>query len=479
LRKFREFHPKEAKFMHRDRHLDPVFGWVTPANMAWLTDLYELTMADSLFRQGRNDTATYDLFVRRLPTGRSFLVAAGLTQAVHYLRDMRFSAEGLAYLSGQRCLTEGFLDYLREFRFSGEVWALLEGEVYFPPSPLLRISGPRIEVQLVESFLLNTFNAQSMWASKAARMTLAAEGRGVIDMSLRRDHGMDAAMKVARASYLAGAIGTSNVLAGMAYDIPIYGTMAHAYVMSFDTELEAFRAFAEDCPTNVVLLIDTYDTLRGTDHAITVAREMAQHGQQLRGVRIDSGDLAPLSRAVREKFDAAGFKDVIILLSGDLDEYRMRELQGQGAAVDSYGVGTNLGTSPDDPSLGAVYKLVEDDQGPRAKLSTGKATLPGSKQVYRVYDAEGKMKRDVIALAGERKPRGGEALLKHVMSGGEILGEPPTLEQSRAYCAYRLGQLPTALRGIDEAELYPVDLSPGLARLRDEAYRAAGASANE
>ncbi len=457
------------------RDIDPqeVFGWVTVDNMAWLTDLYELTMADSLFRQRRNDWATYDLFVRRLPTGRSFLVAAGLAQALLYLRDMRFSEEGLEHLAGVRCLTSGFLDYLRTFKFTGDVWALPEGEIYFPPEPILRIAGPRIEVQVVESFLLNTFNAQSMWASKAARMTLAAEGRAVIDMSLRRDHGMDAAMKVARASYLAGAAGTSNVLAGQMFGIPTYGTLAHAYIMSFDHELDAFRAFAQDCPTNVILLIDTYDTLRGADHAIIVGREMAARGEKLRGVRIDSGDLVALSQGVRARLDAAGFNDVRILLSGDLDEYQMRNLLQQGAAVDSFGVGTNLGTSPDDPSLGAVYKLVEDPAGPRAKLSTGKATLPGSKQVWRHFTPAGTMERDVIALASEAGPPGAQPLLQHVMAKGEIVADIPSLGRSRDFCKQRLAQLPPALKGLDDNHTYPVDISPALEALRAQAYAAA------
>ena len=451
-----------------------VFGWVTQDNMAWLTDLYELTMADSMFRQGRNDQASYDLFVRSLPGGRAFLVAAGLAQALLYLRDMRFDEAGLDYLSRVRCLTPRFLDYLRDFRFSGDVWALPEGEVYFPPAPLLRVTGPRIEVQLIESFLLNTFNAQSMWASKAARMVLAAQGRGVIDMSLRRDHGMDAAMKVARAAYLAGATGTSNVLAGQVFGIPTYGTMAHAYVMSFDSELAAFRAFAEDCPTDVVLLIDTYDTLRGADHAVQVAREMAARGQQLVGVRIDSGDLVELSRAVRAKLDAAGLEKVRILLSGDLDEYRIQELLDQGTAVNSFGVGTNLGTSPDDPSLGAVYKLVEDSAGPRAKLSTGKATLPGRKQVWRFHGPDGTMVKDRIALADEPAPADAEPLLVQVMRGGEMVGDVPTLAEARERCARRLAQLPPSLRRIHDYGSYPVEISPGLERLRAQAYASAG-----
>jgi nicotinate phosphoribosyltransferase len=459
-----------------ERGDEAVFGWVTNQNMAMLTDLYELTMADSYFRQGRNDWATFDLFVRSLPTDRAFLVSAGLAQALLYLRDMQFSEEALTYLSTAGCVTRGFLDYLRRFKFRGDVWALREGEIYFPPEPILRVSGPRIDVQIIETFLLNTFNAQSMWASKAARMVLAAEGRGVVDFSLRRDHGTDAAMKVARASYLAGALGTSNVLAGQLFGIRTYGTMAHAYVMSFDDELTAFRAFAHDCPVNVVLLIDTYDTLRGVENAITVAHEMAARGQRLRGVRIDSGDLGPLSAEVRRRLDAAGFTEVRILLSGDLDEYRMQELLAAGAAADLFGIGTNLGTSPDDPSLGGVYKLVEDHAGPRAKLSTGKATLPGRKQVWRTV-RDGMFERDIITLADEPPVNDAEPLLNQVMVKGEISEQIPTLEEARAFCRSRLAQLPPAQRRIRDYGEYPVELSAAVVRLRETAYAAAEAKA--
>ncbi|MFN8496938.1 MAG: nicotinate phosphoribosyltransferase [Anaerolineae bacterium] len=456
--------------MKNEQDTQSIFGWVNNDNMAMLVDLYELTMADSYFRHKRNDAATFDLFVRRLPHGRAFLVSAGLPQALAYLQHLRFTEEALAYLRLIRCMTPGFIDYLRNFRFSGDVWALPEGEVYFPPEPVLRVTGPRIEVQIIETFLLNTFNSMSMWASKAARMTLAAEARGVIDMSPRRDHGADAAMKVARASYLAGISGTSNVLAGQLFGIPTYGTMAHAYVMSFDDELTAFRAFAKDCPGNVLLLIDTYDVMAGVENAIIVGKEMAARGETLRGVRIDSGDLVGLSKAVRAKLDAAGLQHVRILLSGDLDEYLMGDLLAQGAAVDLFGVGTNLGTSPDDPSLGGVYKLVEDEAGPRAKLSTGKATLPGCKQVWRRSHADGAFVGDVIALADEPPIAGAEPLLVQWMATGKMLRKAPTLEESRAYCQGRLARLPADVRRIRDYGAYPVEITPALAHVRDQAY---------
>ncbi len=447
-----------------------VFGWVNNDNMAMLVDLYELTMADSYYRHKRNDTATFDLFVRSLPHGRAFLVSAGLAQALYYLKHLRFSEEALAYLRLIRCMTPGFVDYLRNFKFTGDVWALPEGEIYFPPEPVLRVTGPRIEVQIIETFLLNTFNALSMWASKAARMTLAAEHRSVIDMSPRRDHGADAAMKVARASYMAGIAGTSNLLAGQLFGIPTYGTMAHAYVMSFDDELTAFRAFAKDCPGNVLLLIDTYDVMTGVENAIIVGKEMAGRGETLRGVRIDSGDLLGLSKAVRAKLDAAGLQHVRILLSGDLDEYLISDMLAQGVEADLFGVGTNLGTSPDDPSLGGVYKLVEDEAGPRAKLSTGKATLPGCKQIYRRVDADGTFAGDVIILADEPAVPDAEPLLVQWMAGGELLRKVPSLDEARTYCLKRLAQLPLNIRCIRDYETYPVEITPALAKVRDKAY---------
>jgi nicotinate phosphoribosyltransferase len=442
----------------------PGFGYVAPENVALLLDLYELAMADSYFRQGMDERSTFALFVRTLPPNRAFLVSAGLDTALAYLETLHFSDEAIAYLRSLRLFSDGFLDYLRGFRFSGDVRAIPEGEIFFPPEPLLEVSGPRIEAQVVETFLLNTLNFQVMVASKAARAVLAARGRGVVDFSPRRDHGADAAVKVARAAYLAGCTGTSNVLAGMLYGIPVVGTMAHSYIMSFSDELSAFRAFALDFPTNTVLLIDTYDTLQGAANAIVVAREMAGRGTRLRGVRIDSGDLAAQSRAVRRALDEAGYRDVPILLSGDLNEYRIAELLERGAAVDAFGVGTELGTSADAPSIGGVYKLVEDEKGYRIKLSTGKATLPGRKQVWRRVDAEGQPIGDTIALVDEPGPPETTPLLVDVMRGGRRVSVT-TLSEIRQRCTERLVALPEELRHLDDAVPYHVTLSPPLADL--------------
>jgi nicotinate phosphoribosyltransferase len=443
----------------------PGFGYITPDNVALLTDLYELAMADSYHRQGMNDRATFALFVRSLPPGRAFLVSAGLDTALAYLEGLRFGDDAIRYLRSLHLFSDGFLDSLRDFRFTGDVRAIPEGEIFFPPEPLLEVSGPRIEAQIVETFLLNTLNFQVMVASKAARAVLAARGRGVVDFSPRRDHGADAALKAARAAFIAGCTGTSNVLAGMVYGLPVVGTMAHSYVMSFSDELEAFRAFARDFPTNAVLLIDTYDTLAGVANAITVAREMRERGARLRGVRIDSGDLAAQSRAVRAALDAAGFRDTQILLSGDLNEYRIAELLDQGAAADAFGVGTELGTSPDAPNVGGVYKLVEDEKGYRVKLSTGKATLPGRKQVWRRADAEGQPCGDLLALIDEPPPAGHTALLVEAMRAGRRV-RAESLAEIRQRCTAQLAALPEELRALDDSAAYPVTLSPALAALR-------------
>ena len=456
----------------------PVLGWVDGENMALLTDLYELTMADSYFRRGKNQETTFDLFIRHLPPHRSYLVAAGLEQVLYYLAHIRFTPQAVDYLASLRLFSREFLDYLRGFRFTGTVWAIPEGEFFFPKEPVLRVTAPRIEAQIIETFLLNTINFQSMIASKASRVVQAARGRAVVDFSPRRDHGADAALKVARASYIGGCAGTSCTLAGQVFGIPVYGTMAHSYIMSFETELEAFRAFAQDFPTNALLLIDTYDTLQGARHAILVAREMEARGHRLRGVRLDSGDLVALSREVRKILDEAGLDYVRILLSGDLNEYKIQDLLDRGAVVDLFGVGTEMGTSRDAPSLGGVYKLVEDDMGPKIKLSAGKVTLPGRKQVYRVVDGQGVWKEDVIALEGEEVSFREEAypLLVKVMEKGEVVYDLPSLKEIRSRCLEAVGRLPEGLKTLEaypEEEL-PVRLSPALKVLTDrliETYR--------
>ena len=422
-------------------------------------DLYELTMADSYWRRGMNGAAVFELFVRPPVPHRRFLVAAGVEAVLEYLAQLRFEEPALAYLRSLGLFSEGFLDYLAGFRFTGEVWAVREGEIVFPGEPLLYVRAPRIEAQIVETYLLNVVNFHTLIASKAARMRLAAgRGASLADFSPRRDHGPAAALGVAYASYLGGFDGTSNVAAGMSLGLPVIGTMAHSYVMSFADELEAFRAFAADHP-RPVLLIDTYDTLRGAARALQVARELRAQGRSLAGVRIDSGDLPTLTRKVRRIFDEAGFPEVQIFISGDLDEYRIQAFQAAGGVADGYGVGTRLGVSYDLPALGGVYKLVEDESGPRVKKSPGKQTLPGRKQVWRT-EGEGEL-ADVVALAGEEMP--GRPLLARRLAAGRREPARP-LAAVREEVLQSLWRLPEDLRIIahEERPQYPVSLSPGL-----------------
>jgi nicotinate phosphoribosyltransferase len=437
--------------------------WVNSSNAALLTDLYELTMAASYFRHGMEERSTFDLFVRRLPEERNFLIACGLEHALEYLETMRFDDEALNYLRSLETFDEEFLDYLGALRFTGDVHAVPEGDAVFGGEPLLRVTAPLPQAQIVESYLLNCVTFQTMVASKAARVAIACGERTFVDFSLRRDHGADAALKGARASYVAGASGTSNVLAGKAYGIPVSGTMAHSYVMAFDSEIEAFRAFVRDFPDRAVLLIDTFDVEEGARRAARVATELADEEVQLIGVRIDSGDLAHLSRSVRKILDDAGLVDTSIFLSGDLDEHRIAELVDDGVPVDAFGVGTQMGVSGDAPSLGGVYKLVADSGGPRIKLSAGKVTLPGCKQVWR-YERDGVIDHDVLALEGEDIP-GARPILEQVMADGRRLAGPPPLDELRNRCSSTLKTLPKPLKSLMHSEEYRVERSERLSDL--------------
>lgn len=424
------------------------FGFVTPDNMALLTDLYELTMADSYYRAGMNDLSTFDLFVRELPENRNFLVSCGLEQILYYLENLKFSKEAIDYLKSLNLFSQEFLEYLRDFRFTGEVWAIPEGEIFFNQEPVIRVTAPRIEAQIVETFLLNVFNYQSMVASKSARVVLSAKTRSVVDFSPRRDHSVDAAIKAARASYIAGCTGTSNVLAGKLYNIPVVGTMAHSYIMSFKDELTAFRVFVQHFPNNSILLIDTYDVIEGVKNAIIVAKEMEKQGYRLRGVRIDSGDLVELSKRVRKMLDSEDLHYVKIVLSGDLNEYKIEDLIAKGAQVDIFGVGTEMGVSKDAPSLGGVYKLVEDESGPKIKLSTGKITLPGKKQVWRVIK-NGVMVEDVICLSDEEAPdKDAYPLLRRFMKDGKVIADYPSINRIREFCLSNYTLLPEEAKRI-------------------------------
>jgi nicotinate phosphoribosyltransferase len=446
-------------------------GLIDAAAAALLTDQYELTMAASYLRRDRNDEATFELFVRDLPPNRAWLLAAGIGPTLRLVRELRFERPALDYLASLGRFDDAFLDYLETFRFAGDIEAIPEGTVCFGGEPLVRITAPRIEAQLLETILLNQIGFQTLVATKAARVVLAAgggelgAGERVVDFSPRRDHGIDAALKVARAAAVAGCGGTSNMLAAMLYGLQPVGTMAHSYVLSFDSEPEAFRAFVEDHPEATILLVDTYDTLTGVRNAIAAAREA---GKPLAGVRLDSGDLDALSRSTRRLLDEAGLQTTQIAASGDLEEEQISRLVAAGAPIDLWGVGTELGTSRDAPSLNVVYKLVADRRGGAwrgvRKLSAAKATLPGRKQVWRRH-RDGEMASDIVGLEHEDVP--GEPLLVPAMRSGERL-PAQTLEEIRARSAAQLAALPAPLRrfgGDAAADPYPVDLSPGLREL--------------
>ena len=436
-------------------------SWVNESNAALLTDLYELTMAASYDAHDMRGRATFDLFVRDLPEERQFLVSCGLEQALDYLEGLHFDEESISYLASLGAFKDDFLSRLEHFRFTGDVWAIPEGEIAFANEPLLRVTAPIIEAQIVETFLLNCITYQTMVAAKAARVAIACGDRTFVDFSPRRDHGADAALKAARAAYIGGASGTSNVLAGKIYGIPIRGTMAHSYVMAFEDEGEAFRAFVRDFPDRAVLLIDTFDVEEGARRAVEVFKELDISRSKNWGVRIDSGDLADLARSVRKIFDDEGLDEVKIMFSGDLDEYRIKRFMDEGVPVDSFGVGTQLGTSGDAPSLGTVYKLVADENGPKMKLSTGKATLPGCKQIYR-FEKDGTFTHDLIALQSE-VIEGGRPLLKKVMAQGSRVDRPESLETLKGRCARGLKHLPEPLRSLDPGPSeYSVEITPAL-----------------
>lgn len=447
----------------------PAFDFVNETNMNLLVDFYELTMCASYFKAKNNETATFDLFIRKLPPDRSYYVFAGLEQVLLFLTKLTFNKEQLSYLKKQG-LKQDFLDYLEKFRFTGEVWAVPEGTIVFPEEPLIRITAPIIEAQLVETFILNTVNLQTMLATKASRVVCAAQGKPIIEFGLRRTQGTDAGMKAARCSYLAGASGTSNVLAGIKYHIPLSGTMAHSYIMAFDNETDAFRTFAQAFPDKSTFLIDTYDDLKGAENAATIAKELEKNGHRLDAVRLDSGDLLTLSRKVRRILDSHGLEYVKIFASGDLDEYKIENLVRKGARIDAFGVGTRMSTSNDRPYVDVVYKLsAKVENGiviPVMKLSRGKLTLPGLKQVFRQRNSKGQYVKDIIALHEEKVK--GEPLLKKVMQNGQILGDMPTLLHLRNATAKNLADLPQKHKKLTHAPTYPVELSPHLKRIKKE-----------
>jgi len=440
-----------------------------PGRCGLATDLYELTMGAAYFEAGMAEAVgTFELFVRSLPPNRGFLLLAGLEQAIEYLVAVRFDGRSIDYLRALPVFSHvsaGFWDYLAAFRFSGDVHAIPEGTVVFAGEPLVQVRAPIIEGQLVETFLLATINHQTLIATKAARVVEAAAGKGVIEFGARRAHGFHAALFGARAALIGGCIGTSNTLAGQMFDVPVYGTAAHSFIMAFAHETDAFRAFVRTFPEHAMLLIDTYDTLEG-------ARRAAALGPAVRGVRLDGGDLLALSRAVREILDAAGLARTLIVASGDLNEERIAALAAAGAPIDLYGVGTDLATSRDVPALGGVYKLVAVEAGGEhravRKLGAEKGTYPEPKQVYRRRGRDGRFSEDVVALATETPA--GEPLLTAVIRGGEPCAPLPALSEIRARARAQVEALPPGVRRLEHADAHRVGVTPALRELAERLH---------
>ena len=425
------------------------------------TDLYQLTMLDAYRREGMNEPAVFEMFTRRLPRDRSFLVAAGLEQALSYLEALEFSAGELEWLAGTGLFEPAFIDWLAQLRFGGEVWAMPEGTPFFANEPVLRVEAPLPAAQLVESRLMNILHFQTLVASKAARCVGAAQGRRLVDFGMRRAHEADAGLYAARAAFLAGFDGTATVLAGRRFAIPILGTMAHSYVQAHVSEEAAFAAFARARPEGIVLLVDTYDAEAAVPKVAALHRRLLSEGRPgVAAVRLDSGDLAEGARRIRALLDAAGCREVGVFLSGNLDEWKIRDILGAGAAVDGFGVGTSLDTSSDAPSIDFAYKLQSYAGVPRRKRSPGKETWPGAKQVWRRYGRDGRMAGDVLAAADEAPPAGeAEPLLVRVMAAGRRERAPEPLAESRRRAIDLIRRLPERLRVLDGQGEYPVEIS--------------------
>ena len=429
------------------------------------TDLYELTMAQAYIEDGMTGESVFSLYVRNLPEKRKYLLAAGLDSVLEYLQSLRFTEEDLEYLDTTGLFCPSFLDWLRSFEFAGDVYAVPEGTPIFAGEPILEVVAPLPQAQLIETFVLNQVHVQTLLASKASRIVTAAAGRKVVDFSSRRTHGTDAALKAARAFYLAGVSATSNVLAGKIYGIPISGTMAHSYIQAHDSEEAAFRAFTAIYP-ETVLLVDTYETIKGVSRVISLARELGEDFR-VKAIRLDSGDISSLSMEARRMLDDAGIEGVEILASGGLDEDRIVELLSSGARLDGFGVGTRMGVSSDAPDLDIVFKLCQYDGMGKVKLSAGKPILPGRKQVFRGF-REGRASGDIIARDSENLP--GRPLLEPVMRKGVPLGPgAKSLDELREYASGELAALPDSVSSLSpEEHSYPVDVSQALLNFQEK-----------
>jgi nicotinate phosphoribosyltransferase len=448
---------------------------MTERSSALLTDLYQLNMMQAYLDRGATDTAVFELFARNLPPRRGFLLAAGLEQALQFLETLAFSPTEIEWLKSTGRFRPNLIDYLAGLRFTGDVHAMPEGTAFFGNEPILRITAPLPQAQLVESRLINIIHYQTLIAAKAARMMLAAPNKVLVDFGLRRAHGAEAGLMAARASYLTGFAGTATVLAGQEFGIPIYGTMAHSFIESFDDESAAFAAFAQSRPDNLVFLIDTYDVEAAARKVVALAPKLKEAGIAVRGVRIDSGDLIAQSRSVRAILDDGGLRDVTIFISGGLDEDDLVAFMQANAPIAGIGIGTAMTTSSDVPSLDIVYKLQEYAGVPRRKHSANKATWPGRKQVWRRYDAEGRMAGDLLSVEKPSSGHGagkesGEPLVRLVMQNGRRIAAAPALDDIRRHSQQELERLPEPLRLLQHSP-YRVEVAEDLRALADEADR--------
>jgi nicotinate phosphoribosyltransferase len=431
-----------------------------------LTDLYQLNMMQAYLDHGETGTAVFEFFVRRLPARRGFLVAAGLEQVLEFLENLHFSQDEIDWLAKSGRFGKGMIDYLATLRFTGDVHAMAEGTVFFPEEPILRITAPLPQAQLIETRIINILHFQVLIASKAARMRLAAPDKLLVDFGLRRAHGAEAGLMAARASYVAGFAGTATVLAEKRFGIPIFGTMAHSFIQAQDDEIAAFEKYATSRPENVTLLIDTYDTEAGARKVVALAPRLKERGITVRAVRLDSGDLIALSKSVRRILDDGGLKDVAIFASGGLDEDSVAAMLRAGAPINGFGLGTSLTTSSDVASLDCIYKLQEYAGVARRKRSTGKATWPGRKQVWRRVGPDGTMSRDVLGLESDQQD--GEPLVELVMREGKRVAPATPLSQSRERAARELARLPKPLRRLELGASYVVEVAAGLQQLAAE-----------
>ena len=425
-------------------------------------------MAAAYFENGESSEATFELFVRNLPKNRSYLIAAGLEQVVDYLRSLRFEKKNVDFLRNHPSfedIGDEFFRYLLNFRFTGDVWALPEGTVFFANEPVLRITAPIIQAQVIETYLLSTVNFETLIATKASRVVQSARGRDVIEFGARRAHGPEAALLASRSSYIGGCVGTSNVLAGYKFGLPTYGTMAHSFVMYYETEEEAFNRFCKAFPSKPALVLDTYDTIKAVQKVVPLKPSL---------VRLDSGDRYDLSVKVRKLLDDAGLKQTKIFVSGDLNEFIIDDLTSRGAPIDAFGVGTELVTSRDEPALQGIYKIVETRRNGgrsfRVKTSEGKRTLPGAKQVYRKYSSNGEIKEDILALAEEKEISLGEPLLVEVLKNGKLAYSLPRLSEIRERALKTVSSLPPSFRDLNNPQPSPVVLSQRLQLLSESLW---------